>query len=147
MRMINQAIILTFYVVAPGATVRVTAVPRIAVRTCPRTAAAPAAFGSVSAWIDYNDLLVLDLGLGSRCFATILSRLATELGTIRAGLRYSEKPEDHYSTHNLQTLDGASGLPGLPRPNISLSPDFLLKCVADLIPSKPWAWELSRCPL
>ena len=80
MQMNNQAIIITFYVVVPGATVRVTAVPRIAAGMRPRTAAATAAFGSVSAWTAYNELPVLDLGLDSLCFAIIVSRLETVLG-------------------------------------------------------------------
>jgi hypothetical protein len=75
----NQAIILTFYVVVPGATVRVTAVLLIAAGTRPGTAAAIAAFGSVSARTAYNELPVLDLGLDWLCFAIIVSRLETVL--------------------------------------------------------------------
>jgi hypothetical protein len=79
MQMNNQAIILTLYVVVPGATVRVIAVQRIAAKTCPVTAAATAAFGSVPARTAYNELPVLDLGLGSLSFAFILSRRETAL--------------------------------------------------------------------
>jgi hypothetical protein len=66
--------------VVPGATVRVTAVPRIAAGTRPRTAAATAAFGSVSAWALYNELPLVDSGLDSLCFAIIVSRLEIVLG-------------------------------------------------------------------
>ena len=74
MQMNNQAIIPTLYVVVPGATVRVTAVPRIAAETRPGTAAATAAFGSVSARTAYNELPVLDMSLDSLSFAIIVSR-------------------------------------------------------------------------
>jgi hypothetical protein len=76
----NQAIVLTFYVVVPGATVRVTAVPRIAAGTRPGTVAATAAFGSVSARTAYNESPVLDLGLDSLSFAIIVSRVETVPG-------------------------------------------------------------------
>jgi hypothetical protein len=75
----NQAILFTFCVVVPGATVRVTAEPRIAAGTRPRTAAATAAFGYVSARTAYNELPVLDLGLDSLRFAIIVSRLVIVL--------------------------------------------------------------------
>ena len=75
MQMNNQAIVISFYVVVRGATVPVTAVPRIAARTRPRTAAATAAFGSVSARTAYNELPVLDLGLDLLYFAILLSRV------------------------------------------------------------------------
>jgi hypothetical protein len=55
-------------------------VPRIAAGTRPRTAAATAAFGSVSAWTAYNELPVLDLGLDSLSFAIVVSRLEIVLG-------------------------------------------------------------------
>jgi hypothetical protein len=77
-QMNNQAIVITFYVVVPGATVRVTAVPRIAAGTRPVTAAATAAFGSVSARTAYNELPVL--GLDSLSFAIIVSRVETVPG-------------------------------------------------------------------
>jgi hypothetical protein len=80
MQMNNQAVTLTLYVVVPGATVRVTAGPRIAAGTRPRTAAATAAFGSVFAWTDNNELPVQALDLHSLCFAIIVSRLETALG-------------------------------------------------------------------
>ena len=80
MQMNNQAIILTlYYEVVPGATVRVTAEPRIAAGTRPRTAAATAAVGSVSARTAYNELPVLDLGLDSLRFAIIVSHLESVL--------------------------------------------------------------------
>jgi hypothetical protein len=56
MQMDNQTMIRAFCVVVPGATVRVTAVPLIAVGTRQRSVAATAAFGSVSAWTAYNFL-------------------------------------------------------------------------------------------
>jgi hypothetical protein len=76
----NQAIILTLYAVVPGATVRVTAVPLIAARTCPRTAVATAAFGSVSTWTAYNELRLTDSRLDSLCFAILVSRPEIVLG-------------------------------------------------------------------
>ena len=76
----NQANLLTHYVVVRGAIARVTAVPRIAAGTCPRTAAATAGFGSVSAWTAYHELPVLDLGFYSLCFAINVSRREAVLG-------------------------------------------------------------------
>jgi hypothetical protein len=68
MKMNEQAIKLAFYVVVPGATVRVTAVPRIAAGMHAHTVAATAAFGSVSAWTAYNEGATVGLGLGLAVF-------------------------------------------------------------------------------